>query len=151
MCAVICQLPLIPIPLRFPTFATIMGRQSHRDYWNFSHSQRVFAYCESFVIIIIITQTAAIALEPLTTHPDEWAEPSILFKTTDQRNSTDSRSRLSMITQCAYRGMAWYIVSYYTLLGGCYVYSSTINQLPTQEGVKVRISTVVRANIKGMV
>ena len=27
-------------------------------------------------IIIIITQTAAIALEPLTTHPDEWAEPS---------------------------------------------------------------------------
>ena len=35
---------------------------------------------------------------------------------------------------------------YYTLLGGCYVYSSTINQLPTQEGVKVRISTVVRAN-----
>ena len=26
--------------------------------------------------IIIITQTAAIALEPLTTHPDEWAEPS---------------------------------------------------------------------------
>ena len=40
---------------------------------------------------------------------------------------------------------------YYTLLGGCYVYSSTINQLPTQEGVKVRISTVVRANIKGMV
>ena len=25
---------------------------------------------------IIITQTAAIALEPLTTHPDEWAEPS---------------------------------------------------------------------------
>ena len=43
------------------------------------------------------------------------------------------------------------IISYYTLLGGCYVYSSTINQLPTQEGVKVRISTVVRANIKGMV
>ena len=28
------------------------------------------------IIIIIITQTAAIALEPLTTHPDEWAEPS---------------------------------------------------------------------------
>ena len=27
-------------------------------------------------VIIIITQTAAIALEPLTTHPDEWAEPS---------------------------------------------------------------------------
>ena len=26
--------------------------------------------------VIIITQTAAIALEPLTTHPDEWAEPS---------------------------------------------------------------------------
>ena len=26
-------------------------------------------------VIIIITQTAAIALEPLTTHPDEWAEP----------------------------------------------------------------------------
>ena len=25
---------------------------------------------------VIITQTAAIALEPLTTHPDEWAEPS---------------------------------------------------------------------------
>ena len=25
---------------------------------------------------IIITQKAAIALEPLTTHPDEWAEPS---------------------------------------------------------------------------
>ena len=24
----------------------------------------------------IITQKAAIALEPLTTHPDEWAEPS---------------------------------------------------------------------------
>ena len=41
--------------------------------------------------------------------------------------------------------------TYCTLLGGCYVYSSTINQLPTQEGVKVRISTVVRANIKGMV
>ena len=40
---------------------------------------------------------------------------------------------------------------YYTLLGGCYVYSSTINQLPTQEDVKVRISTVVRVNIKGMV
>ena len=38
--------------------------------------------------------------------------------------------------------------SYYTLLGGFHVYSSTINQLPTQEGVKVRISTV---NIKGMV
>ena len=37
---------------------------------------------------------------------------------------------------------------YYTLLD---VYSSTINQLPTQEGVKVRISMVVRANIKGMV
>ena len=29
-----------------------------------------------YCIIIIITQTAAIALEPLTTHPDEWAEPS---------------------------------------------------------------------------
>ena len=43
------------------------------------------------------------------------------------------------------------MLCYYTLLGGCYVYSSTINQLPTQEGVKVRISTVVRANIKGMV
>ena len=28
------------------------------------------------VVIIIITQTAAIALEPLTTHPDVWAEPS---------------------------------------------------------------------------
>ena len=27
-------------------------------------------------IIIITTQKAAIALEPLTTHPDEWAEPS---------------------------------------------------------------------------
>ena len=25
---------------------------------------------------LVITQTAAIALEPLTTHPDEWAEPS---------------------------------------------------------------------------
>ena len=30
----------------------------------------------STTVIIIITQTAAIALEPLTTHPDEWAEPS---------------------------------------------------------------------------
>ena len=28
------------------------------------------------VMIIIITQKAATALEPLTTHPDEWAEPS---------------------------------------------------------------------------
>ena len=27
-------------------------------------------------VIIIINQMAAIALEPLTTHPDEWAEPS---------------------------------------------------------------------------
>ena len=35
---------------------------------------------------------------------------------------------------------------YYMLLGGCYVYCSTINQLPTQEGVKVSISTVVRVN-----
>ena len=26
-------------------------------------------------VIIIITQTAAIALESLTTQPDEWAEP----------------------------------------------------------------------------
>ena len=26
--------------------------------------------------IFTTTQTAAIALEPLTTHPDEWAEPS---------------------------------------------------------------------------
>ena len=26
--------------------------------------------------VAIITQTAAIALEPLTTHPDEWAERS---------------------------------------------------------------------------
>ena len=32
---------------------------------------------------------------------------------------------------------------YYPLLGSCYVYFSTINQLPTQEG-EVRISTVVR-------
>ena len=38
------------------------------------------------------------------------------------------------------------ISTYYPLLGSCYVYFSTINQLPTQEGVKVRISTVVRAN-----
>ena len=34
--------------------------------------------------------------------------------------------------------------NYYPLLGSCYVYCSTINQLPTQEGEKVRISTVVR-------
>ena len=27
-------------------------------------------------LLIIITQKAAIALESLTTHPDEWAEPS---------------------------------------------------------------------------
>ena len=33
---------------------------------------------------------------------------------------------------------------YYLLLGRSYVYFSTINQLPTQEGEKVRISTVVR-------
>ena len=26
--------------------------------------------------LLVITQMAAIALEPLTTHPDEWAEPS---------------------------------------------------------------------------
>ena len=36
--------------------------------------------------------------------------------------------------------------AYYPLLGRCYVYFSTINQLPTQEGEKVRISTVVRVN-----
>ena len=36
------------------------------------------------------------------------------------------------------------ILSYYPLLGGCHVFSSTINHLPTQEGEKVRISTVVR-------
>ena len=29
-----------------------------------------------YKLVIIITQMAAIALEPLTTHPDEWAEPS---------------------------------------------------------------------------
>ena len=34
-------------------------------------------FADDFVgVSIIITQTAAIALEPLTTHPDEWAEPS---------------------------------------------------------------------------
>ena len=27
------------------------------------------------VTAVYITQKAAIALEPLTTHPDEWAEP----------------------------------------------------------------------------
>ena len=27
------------------------------------------------MVIIIITQEAAIALEPLTTHTEEWAEP----------------------------------------------------------------------------
>ena len=46
-----------------------------------SHSGTLM-YCSdvshsgTLIIIIIITQTAAIALEPLTTHPDEWAEPS---------------------------------------------------------------------------
>ena len=30
------------------------------------------------MMIIIITQTAAIALEPLTTHPDEWGD--IIYK-----------------------------------------------------------------------
>ena len=34
----------------------------------------------------------------------------------------------------------------YPLLGHCHVYFSTINQLPTQEGEKVRTSTVVRVN-----
>ena len=32
--------------------------------------------CGLVMMIIILTQKAAIALEPLTTHPDEWAEPS---------------------------------------------------------------------------
>ena len=36
------------------------------------------------------------------------------------------------------------LYAYYPLLGCCYVYCSTINQLPTQEGEKVRISTVFR-------
>ena len=40
----------------------------------------------------------------------------------------------------------WVNSAYYPLLGGCHVFSSTINQLPTQEGEKVRISTVVRVN-----
>ena len=57
-------------------------------------------------------------------------------------------STLRFVEEVSHLG---HILAYYTLLGGCYVYSSTINQLPTQEGVKVRISTVVRANIKGMV
>ena len=35
---------------------------------------------------------------------------------------------------------------YYPFLGRCYVYFSTLNQLSTQEGEKVRISTVVRVN-----
>ena len=49
-----------------------MRSQSHskpRD----THTQKKLKNVE---IIIIITQKAAIALEPLTTHPDEWAEPS---------------------------------------------------------------------------
>ena len=38
------------------------------------------------------------------------------------------------------------ISAYYPLLGRCYVYFIIINQLPTQEGAKVTISTVVRVN-----
>ena len=43
--------------------------------WYIEGISEMCVYCGVYTVIII-TQTAAIALEPLTTHPDEWAEPS---------------------------------------------------------------------------
>ena len=45
------------------------------------------------------------------------------------------------------RYLAVVISVYYPLLGGCYVYSSTINLLQPAQGDKVTISPVVRVCI----
>ena len=49
---------------------TVVGLQSQLKTFE------IFCGKWKLEVIIIITQTAAIAIEPLTTHPDEWAEPS---------------------------------------------------------------------------